>query len=180
MIRMTFNEARAISRNRDLVLNLVESKLTFKASYNLRKILDKIGQAAQTFDLFEQNLQKEIADRLAEKNEDGSFKTEMPAGKTDDADRVISFNEENRATAARELFTACQKFGAQVLTIQREKLDMSKEDVKVRLVDLPLMDLFVKDMEEAQPVAAEPAEPEMATVTPIHTENASNEAPSAV
>jgi hypothetical protein len=147
MIEMSYNEARAISRSRELVLNLVESKLGFSVGYNLRKILDKIGQAAQEFDLFELNLQRDLAQKLAEKNEDGTFKTELPEGKADDADRVISFTEENRSTAAREMFQAVQTFGARTLKIERKKLDLSKEDVKVRLVDMPLMDLFVQDME---------------------------------
>lgn len=175
MITMTYNEARAISRSRELVMNLVESRLTFGVSYNLRKILDKVGQASQEFDIFEHNLQLDIANRLAEKNEDGSFKTELPEGKTDESERVISFSEENKSLAARELFQAAQTFGARVLTIDRNKLDLSKEDVKVRLADAQLMDLFVKDPEEAHPIAAE-APAEIATVTPLHAEACASEA----
>lgn len=167
MISMTYLEARAISRNRELVVNLAESKLSFSASYNLRKILDKIGTAAQKFDLFESNLQMDIAKRLAEKDEKGEFKTELPEGKTEESDRVISFTEENKVAAARELFKGVQEFGKQILTIDRNKLDLSKEDVKVRLVDSQLMDLFVKDPEESEPQAPEAPTQEMATVTPI-------------
>lgn len=167
MIEMTYSTARAISRNRELLIPLVESNLSFRVSYNLRKILDKVGQAAQEFDIMERNTQLDLAKKYAEKSENGEFKTELPEGKTEDSDRVICFTDENKAKTARELFMAVQEYGSKTLKINRDKLDLSKEDVKFRLVDLPLIDSFVLDLEEGKPQAEEgPA----ATVTQIHAQ----------
>ena len=159
MITLTYNEARAFSRSRTLVEAILAAKLPFPVAYNLRKILDQVGKAAQAFDIFEQNLQKDIADKYGERDADGALVFEWP---TDDHsnpdDKSLKFKEETRGEANKEMFVGMSEMSKKTVEINRDKLDFSAANIQVGVQDMILLDLIVQDLETAPSVPSQSPE----------------------
>lgn len=132
MIKLSQAHCQSISQNRALLMKLYQTQMPLKIAYQMKKILEQVGNAAKRIDEKQYSLQVEAAKEYGVLDEKGQPTT------TPEGDLMLK-DPDSRAAVNKHIFMGLTPELKREIQINQEPLDFSGSKLELTLEEIHLL-----------------------------------------